>query len=102
MISVKKPQKARFLRPTSHLNYSNKGKEKEKKKERGEGKERRRRKKNGCTLSFFNSYFGVFGRKKLLDAKKGLFGDNGIKNPARCVYVLTQISRIKVLKSRSY
>ena len=33
-------------------------------------------------LVFIMSYFGVFGRKKLFDAK-GPFGDNGIKNPAR-------------------
>ena len=41
-------------------------------------------------------------RKNCWTQKKVLFGDNGIKSPARCVYVLTQISRIKVLKSRSY
>ena len=53
-------------------------------------KEKRKRKSDGgdqqkamvALLVFIMSYFGVFGRKKLFDAK-GPFGDNGIKNPAR-------------------
>ena len=60
-------------------NHSIEGKGKEKKKERGEGKEEKRKKINGCTPSFYNSYFG---RKKLLDAK-GPFGNNVFKNRAR-------------------
>ena len=43
------------------------------------GEEMRRRKNsNGCTPSFYNSYFG----KKLFDTK-GPFNDNVVKNPAR-------------------
>ena len=74
-----------FLKPEKLQNHSNERKGKEKKKERGEGN-----KSNGCTLSFYNSYFRelalVFGRKKLFDAK-GPFGDNVIKNAARYVYI---------------
>ena len=55
-------------------------KEKQGRKRKSEGKERRRREKsNGCTLSFYNSYFG---KKKLFDAK-GPLGDNVIKDLAR-------------------
>ena len=79
-----------FLKPEKLQNHSNERKGKEKKKERGEGKEGEGNKSNGCTLSFYNSYFGevalVFGRKKLFDAK-GPFGDNVIKNAARYVYI---------------
>ena len=46
---------------------------KEKKKKRGAGKGEKK-KSNSCTLSFYNSYLGVFGRKKLLGAK-GTFGN---------------------------
>ena len=79
---MKRRQKAGFLSPTSFKITVTK--EKERRKRKSEEKERRRRKKsNGCTLSFYNSYFGdSFGRKKLLDAK-GPFGDNVFKNPAR-------------------
>ena len=59
-----------------------KEKEKKEKKEEREEDREEKKKSNGCTLSFHNNYFGVFGRKKLLDAK-GLFGDNVFKNPAR-------------------
>ena len=56
--------------------------------------ERRRRKKksNGCTPSFYNSYFGdSFCPKKMFDAK-GPLGDNVIKNPARdSVYIYIYI-----------
>jgi len=55
-------------------------KENERRKRKSEEKERSTRKKsNGCTLSFYDSYFG---RKKLLDAK-GSFGDNVFKTPAK-------------------
>ena len=57
--------------PEKLQNHTNEGKGKQKKKEREEGKEEKK-KSNGCTLSFYNSYFGVFSRKKLLDAE-GLF-----------------------------
>ena len=76
-----KLSKGRFLKPEKLQNHCRKGKGKEKKKERGEGKEEKG-KSNCFTLSFYNSYFGVFGRKKLFDAK-GSFGDNSIKNPTR-------------------
>ena len=67
-------------------------KEKERRKRKSEQKERGiREKSNGCTLSFYNSYSGdSFGRKKLFDAK-GPFGDNVIKNPARCKLAETDL-----------
>ena len=45
VISVKKPEKVRFLKPDKPQNHSNEGKEKEKKKERREGKEEKKKKK---------------------------------------------------------
>ena len=79
-----KASKGRFLGPDKLRTHSNEGKGKERKKERK--KERERRKKggelepsNGCTLSFYNGYFG---EKKLLDTK-GPFGGDVFKNPAR-------------------
>ena len=69
---TEKASKGRFLKPEKLQNHSNEGKGKEKEEERGEGKEEKK-KSNGCTLSFYNSYFGdSFWPKKLLDAK-GLF-----------------------------
>ena len=54
-----KASKSRFLKPENLQNHSNQGKGKEKKKEQEEGKEEKEKKKsNGCTLSFYNSYFG--------------------------------------------
>ena len=70
-----------LLRPEKLQKHSNEGKEKEKKKERRERKQEKKKKSNGCTLTFYNSYFG---RKKLFHAK-GPFGDYVIKNPARYV-----------------
>ena len=84
-----KSRQGRFLKPEKLQNQSNEGKGKEKDKVSEEKKRKRREKSNGCTLSFYNSYFGdyfgVFGRKKLLDALKGPFGDNVFKNPARYI-----------------
>ena len=51
-----KTSKGTFLKPEKLQNHSNERKGKEKKKERGEGKEEKK-KSNGCTLSFYNSYF---------------------------------------------
>ena len=74
--------KGMFLTPEKLQNHNNEGKGKERKKERGEGKDQKK-KSNGCTLSFYNSYFREsFWPKKLFDAK-GPFGDYVIKNPAR-------------------
>ena len=80
-----KVSKGRFLKPENLQNQSNEVKGKEKKKEEEEGKEEKKKKSNGCTLSFYNSYFGW---KQLFDAK-GPFGDNVIKNPA--TYTIMQI-----------
>ena len=78
-----KASKGRFLKPEKLQNHSNEGKGEEKKKERGEGEEEKK-KSNDCTVSFYNSYFGgTFWPKKLFDTK-GPFGNNVIKNPARC------------------
>ena len=78
---MKEPQKAGSLSSTTEpQNHSKGGKGKERKKERGEEK-----KSNGCTLNFYNSYFGEFLAEKNCWTHKGLFGDNVIKNPARYV-----------------
>ena len=64
VIWVKRRQKAGFLSPISSKITVTKEKE-EKEKERATGRSRRRREKsNGCTLRFYNSYFGVFCPKK--------------------------------------
>ena len=76
-----KLSKGIFRKPEKLQTHSNEGK-KEKKKERGEGKGKNEIKAMVALLVFIMSYSGVFGRKKLFDAK-GPFGDNGIKNPAR-------------------
>ena len=76
-----KLSKGIFRKPEKLQNHSNEGK-KEKKKERGEGKGKNEIKAMVALLVFIMSYSGVFGRKKLFDAK-GPFSDNGIKNPAR-------------------
>ena len=73
-----KASQGRFVKPEKLQNHSNEGKGKKKKKGREE------KKSNGCTLSFYISYFGeIFWPKKLLDAKD-TFGDNVFENPARC------------------
>ena len=72
-----------FLKPKKLQNHSNEEKGKEKKQERGEGKEENEKKSNSCTLSFYNSYFGVFGQKTLSDVKGPALGDNVFKNPAK-------------------
>ena len=63
-------------------------KEKEMRKRKSEEKERRprREKSNGCTLSFYNSYFGEqFLAEKNCSTQKGPFGNNVIKNTARYI-----------------
>ena len=67
-----------FLSPTSSKFTVTK--EKERRKRKSEEEERRRRgKSNGCTVSFYNSYFG---ERKMLDTK-GPFSGNVFKNPTR-------------------
>ena len=58
-------------------------KEKERRTRESEEKERgKREQSNGCTLSFYNSYFGdSFWHKKTV-GRKGPSGDNVFKNPA--------------------
>ena len=64
-------------------NQSDEGKGEEKKKERGEGKEEKRKKSMVALPVFITATFEiVFGRKKLLDAKRP-FGNNVFKNRAR-------------------
>ena len=59
-------------------------KEKERRKRKNKEEERwRREKSNGCTLSFYNGYFGDV---LLLDGK-GLFSGNVFKNPARYINI---------------
>ena len=74
-----KASKGTFLKPEKIQNHSNKGKGRRKRKE---GEE----KKAMIALLVFKiaTLAIVFGRIKLLDAK-GLFGDNIIKNPAKCI-----------------
>ena len=62
--------KGRFFGQDKLQNHTNEGKEKEKERKK-EGARRRKggkqKKSNGCTLSFFNGYFGdSFGRLKSL------------------------------------
>ena len=57
-------------------------KEKERRKRKSEEEERRRREKsNGCTLSFYNGYFGdsFWPKKNLLDTKGPFGGGNVFK-----------------------
>ena len=55
-------------------NHSDEGKGEEKKKERGEGKEEKRKKINGCTPSFYNSYFwDSFWPKKTVERKTSIW-----------------------------
>ena len=61
------------------LNFAKEGKDK--KKERGGKRRRREKSDHGCTLSFYNGYFAVFGRKK---KGRGPFGGNVLKTPAKC------------------
>ena len=59
-----------FLKAEKLQNHSNEGKGKEKKTEWGEGKEEKKKKSMFALLVFIIfSYFGDFGRKKLLDTK---------------------------------
>ena len=54
-----KPSKGRFLIPDKLQNHTNEGKGKERKKRKSQEEEwRRREKNNGCTLGFYNGYFG--------------------------------------------
>ena len=69
-----KASKRRFLKPEKLQDNSNEGKGKEQKKDQqGEGKEGKR-KRNGCTLSLIIAALEkVFGRKKLLDARRSIW-----------------------------
>ena len=69
---------AAFLGPISSKFTLTKVKERRERKIEEEER-RRREKSNGCTLSFYNGYFG---EKKLLDTI-GPFGGNVFKNPVR-------------------
>ena len=87
-----KASKGTFLKPEKIQNHSDKGKGKEKKKEWGKEKKEKRKKAMIALLVFKIATLAiVFGRIKLLDAK-GLFGDNIIKNPARCIIRYRYIS----------
>ena len=75
---MKKARRQGFWRPIDSQITT--AKKKERRKRKSEEEERRRREKSsGCTLSFYNGYFG---RKKMFDGSD-LFGDNVYKNPAR-------------------
>ena len=78
---MKKRENAYFLSPRSSKIIVTK--EKEKRKRKSEEKERRRREKVIVSLLVFITATWSFWPKKTFDAK-GPFGDNGIKNPARC------------------
>ena len=84
-----KASKGRFFGPDKLQNHSNEEKRKEKKKNCEEHIERRRKERsNGCTLSFYNGYFGQFWtKKKCWTEKIHKFGGN-VFNPARCMYVI--------------
>ena len=80
-----KASKGRFRKPEKLQNHTNEGKGKEKTKEPGEGKEKKKKKSNGCTLSFYNSYFEYSFWPKKTVGRKGTFDDNVFKNPARYI-----------------
>ena len=82
--------KGRFLKPKNGSKITvTKEKERRKKRASRSGKEEKKIKSNGCTLSFYNGYFGdSFWPKKLLDANLGSFGGNVIKNPARNIFYI--------------
>ena len=67
-----KPSKGRFLNPDKLQNHTNEGKEKEKKKEPG-GRKEEKRKSNGCTLSFYNGYFGDRFSPKPIGRKRSIW-----------------------------
>ena len=67
-----KPSKGRFFKPDELQYHTNEGKGRRKRKSEEEEK-RRREKSNGCTLSFYNGYFGdrfwpnkTVGRKRFI------------------------------------
>ena len=66
-----------LLSPRSSKITVTKEKEEEKEKARGR-KEGEEKKSNGCTISFYNSFFGNSSW-----TQKGPFSDTGFKNPAR-------------------
>ena len=70
-----------------HQDHSSEGKGTEKEKEGGRRKKEKKKKSNGCTLSFYNGYFGdtFCGQKLLLDGT-GLFSGNLLKKPVRYSY----------------
>ena len=70
-----KASKDRFLKPEKIQNHSNEEKGKEKKKERREGKKEKKQKSKGCTLSFYNSYFGdsFWPKKKTVGCKRPIW-----------------------------
>ena len=84
-----KASKGKFFGPDKLQNHSNEEKRKEKKKNGEEHIERRTKERsNGCTLSFYNGYFGWFWtKKKCWTEKIHKFGGN-VFNPARCMYVI--------------
>lgn len=92
-IWVKRAERRFFFYPDNwtRKSHQQRGKKKEKKKE--PGRKEWKRKKQWCTLSFYNGYFGdSFGRKKLPDGR-GLFGGNVFKNPARALLYQIIISQ---------
>ena len=93
-----KASKGRFLKPEKLQNHSNEEKGEEKKKERGEGKEKKKKKAIVALLVYIVATLErVFGRKKLFDTK-GPFGDNVIKNPARCIIKQLKVQLLKAIK----
>ena len=88
---MKRHQKACFLSlRRSKITVT---KEKERRKRKSEEKKRRRREKAMIALLVFKiaTLPIAFGQIKLLDAK-GLFNDNIIKNPAKCIIRYRYIS----------
>ena len=82
---MKSLQKAGFLSPiSSKITLT---KEKERKKRKSQEEERRRREKAMVALLVFIMVtLEIVFRPKLLGGR-GLFGDNVLKNPARCMFV---------------
>ena len=69
---------------------------KKKKKEQG-GRKEKKRKSNGCTLGFYNGYFGdsFWPKKKNCRTQKGPFGGKVLKNPVQSDPRLMQLKKPK-------
>ena len=86
--------KRQFFGPNKLQNHRNEGKGREKKKERGRRKEEKRKKQRVALLIFIIMATLETGGKKTAGLKKGKFGRNVFKNPARHIIKIKKIFNI--------